>query len=432
MSTIEQRSKPKSVGKAGTVVAALDIGCSKIACLIGRVDPGSRAGFAFMGGGRQQSRGFNGGAITDMDALERSVRLAVEDAEREAGERIERVILGITGPKVDSQLAEAQIELGQREITPRDVQKVWAQALGKVVPKERELLGAYPVMYGVDDEDDIRDPVGMIGDRVRVLLNVVTAPKTLVQNLTECVQRAHLAIDRVVPSALASGSGSLIEDEIDNGAICIDFGGGVTSVSVFLNGAPAWLDLVKFGGSHVTGDITQAIGTTFAAAERLKTVYGSADLEGPGMAERIEAPRLGDDGRLSAGRMSRGELAQVIVPRVEEIFEMVRTKLNESELRPILPRRTVLTGGASQLPGARDLAARILNQPVRLGRPIDADVLGENYGNPAFSTAAGLISYELKGFADASRAGAASALIAGGSTGRGVIARILKWVRENF
>lgn len=431
MATTEQRLKPRQVGKAGTVIASLDIGCSKIACLIGRVDPGSRAGFAFMGGGRQQSRGFNGGSITDIEALERSVRLAVEDAEREAGERIEKVILGITGPKVESQLAEAQIELGQREITGRDVQKVWGQALGKVVPKERELLGAYPVMYGVDDQDDIRDPVGMIGDRVRVLLNVVTAPKSLVKNLMECVQRAHLSVERIVPSALASGSGSLIDDEIDNGAICIDFGGGVTAVSVFLNGAPAWLDLVKVGGSHITGDIAQGIGTTFAAAERLKTVYGSADTDGPGMAERIEAPRLGDDGRLCAGRMARGDLASIIVPRVEELFEMVNTALRSSELRPILPRRTVLTGGASQLPGVREMATSILGQPVRLGRPIDADVLGENYGNPAFSTAAGLISYELKGFADASRAGAASAL-AGGPTGRGVIARVFYWLRENF
>ena len=122
MASNTQRLKPRHVGKAGTVGAALDIGCSKIACLIGRVDPGSRAGFAFMGGGRQQSRGFNGGAITDIEALERSIRLAVEDAEREAGERIDRVILGITGPKVDSHLAEAEIELGQREITGRDVQ----------------------------------------------------------------------------------------------------------------------------------------------------------------------------------------------------------------------------------------------------------------------------------------------------------------------
>lgn len=431
MAKPEQRLKPRQIGKAGTVIAALDIGCSKIACLIGRVDPGSRAGFQFMGGGRQQSRGFNGGAITDIEALERSVRLAVEDAEREAGERIERIILGITGPKVESQVTDAQIELGGREITSRDVSKVWAQALSKVVPKERELLGAYPIMYGVDDQDGVRDPVGMIGERVRVALNVVTAPKSLVKNLMECVQRAHLAVERIVPSSLASGSGSLIDDEIENGAICIDFGGGVTSVSVFLNGAPAGLDLVRIGGSHITRDIAQGIGTTFAAAERLKTVYGTADADGPGLAERIEAPKLGDDGRLKAGRMAKGELTAMIVPRVEEVFELVKGALMASQLRNILPKRTVLTGGASQLPGVREMATKVLKQPVRLGRPIDADVLGENYGNPAFSTAAGLISYELKGFADAARAGAASAL-AGGRGERGIMGRIVNWIRENF
>ncbi|MEL7040864.1 MAG: cell division protein FtsA [Pseudomonadota bacterium] len=431
MATSEHRLKPRQIGKAGTVVAALDIGCSKIACLIGRVDPGSRAGFAFMGGGRQQSRGFNGGAITDIEALERSIRLAVEDAEREAGERIDRIILGITGPKVDSQLAEAEIELGQREISGRDVHKVWGEALQKMVPKERELLGAYPVMYGVDDQDDIRDPVGMIGDRLRVLLNVVTAPKSLVKNLKECVFRAHLGIERIVPSALASGSGTLIEDEIENGAICIDFGGGVTSVSVFMNGAPAWLDLVKVGGARVTSDIAQGIGTTFAAAERLKTLHGTADADGPGMAERIEAPRLGDDGRLKASRMTRGELTAIIAPRIEELFEMVQAHLTASPLRPILPRRTVLTGGASQMAGVREFAAKVLNQPVRLGRPVDADVLGDNFGHPAFSTAAGLISYELRGFADAARAGGAK-VFAGDASERGIVARILNWIRENF
>lgn len=431
MATNEKRLKPRAIGKAGTVIAALDIGCSKIACLIGRVDPDSRSGFAFMGGGRQQSRGFSGGAITNIETLERSIRLAVEDAEREAGERIDRVILGITGPKVDSRLVEAQIDIGQGEITPRDVQKLWAQAFQKELPKDRDLLGAYPVVYAVDDQTDVRDPCGMIGRKLGVLLNVVTAPTTLVKNLKECVERAHLDVAEIVPSALASGSGSLIEDEIENGAICIDCGGGVTAVSVFTNGAPAWLDLVKVGGNHVTGDIVQGIGTTFAAAERMKTVYGTADLSGPGLAERIEAPRLGDDGRLRAGKMTRGELAAIIAPRVEELFEMVQAHLTASPLRPILPRRTVITGGASQLSGVRDVAARTLKQPVRLGRPVDADILGEKYTNPSFSTAAGLISYSLKGYADAARAGVGSASV-GESAGRGIMGRVLNWMRENF
>ena len=431
MATMDTRGVAKTAHKAGSLIAALDIGSSKIACLIGRIEPGTRAGFTLVGGGRQQSRGFDGGKITDMDALERSIRLAVEDAEREAGERIEKVILGVTGPKVDSRLAEAQIEFSEREISPRDVEHVWAEAMKSVDLDDRQLLGAYPVMYGVDDEDDIRHPAGMMGECLRVLLNVVTAPKSLVQNLKECVQRAHLSVEQIVPSSVASGSGCLIDDEVDNGAICIDVGSGVTSIGVFLNGAPAWVDLIRVGGSHVTSDIAQGLGTTFAAAERMKTDHGSADPAGSGMAERIEAPRLGDDGRLTASKMSRAELCEIILPRVEEIFEMITARLKTSDLRPILPRRTVLTGGTSQLAGVRDLASFKLKQPVRLGRPVDSDILGENYAHPAFSTAAGLINYQIKGFADASRAGGASVL-AGRPGERGVFAKVLAWIRENF
>ena len=431
MARTDKRLRPRMVGKAGTLAASLDIGCSKITCLIGRIDPDSRSGFVFLGGGRQQSRGFSGGAITNIESLERSVRLAVEDAEREAGERIERVILGITGPRVDSRLVEGQIEIGQREITGRDVHKLWGQALSRDMPRDREILGAYPVVYAVDDQDDVRNPCGMIGHRVGVLLNVVTAPSSLVNNLKECIERAHLEVAEIVPSALASGSGCLVEDEIENGAICIDCGGGVTAVSVFMNGAPAWLDLVKVGGSHVTGDIAQGIGTTFAAAERMKTIYGSANTEAAGLAERIEAPRLGDDGRLTAGKMSRGELADIIAPRVEELFEMVQAHLTTSPLRPVLPRRTVITGGASQLRGLRHVAEQVLKQPVRLGRPVDAEILGENFSNPSFSTAAGLISYSLKGYADAARAGAVS-VRTGYRSGQGMVGRVLNWMRENF
>lgn len=431
MSNNAQRFRVKHAVKSGAVVAALDIGCSKIACLIGRVDPETRAGFVFMGGGRQQSRGFNGGAITDMEALERSIRLAVEDAEREAGQRIDRVILGITGPKVQSELVEAEIEIGQRPVSQRDIKKVNAQALGKAQSKDREILGAYPIMYGVDDQEDIREPLGMFGSRLGVVLNVVMAPKSLVNNLSECVHRAHLEIDRMFPSAIASGAGCLIDDELENGALCIDFGGGVTTVCAFLNGVPAWLDLIRAGGTMITSDIAQAIGTTIAAAERIKTVYGTADLRSPGLAERFEAPRLGSDGRLCAGKMSRNDLAEIISPRTQEVFELIRVSISRSPLRQIMPRRTVLTGGTSQLPGSREVAGQVLAQPVRLGGPVAVDLLGDNYSNPAFSTAAGLISCSLNGFPDAAWAGNQPSAL-DKNAGKRLVSRIMGWLRENF
>lgn len=430
MANVAQRSRPLSAFSSGGRLAALDIGCSKVSCLIGRKGQGPD-GFELAGGGRQQSRGFTGGAITDMEGLERSIRLAVEDAERQAGEQIEAVTLGITGPRVASQLVSATTDTSGREITPRDVRRVLSIALAKAETRERQILSAYPVAYMVDDQPGVREPVGMLAVRLGVFLNVVTAPRSLVANLVECVSRAHLRVDGLVPSAVASGAGTLIEDEKEHGAICIDMGAGVTTASVFLNGAPAWVGLAKTGGAHVTADIAQGVGTTFAAAERLKTVYGTADMDGPGAAERIECPVLGDDGRLNASRIKRGELAGFITPRVEETFELIQQRLAASKIASVLPRRVVLTGGASQLNGVRDVATRVLNMPVRLGRPAAAERLGEDHAAPCFSTVSGLLTYELAGFTDVARAGR-------GVADEGLLSRFsglnraFSWLRENF
>ena len=431
MANVESKLRPAKAARIGQAIASLDIGSSKITCLIGRYDPGSRAGFAFLGGGRQQSRGFNGGSIKDMDALERSIRLAVEDAEREAGERIERVVLGVTGPRVGCEFVAAIVDIGGREVSDRDIKRLHATALSKINPKQREILSAHPVVYKLDDQDGIKDPTGMIGQKLSVLLSVISAPVSLVRNLVECVGRAHLQVDRIIPSAIASGAGALIDDEIENGALCIDMGSGVTAACAFINGAPAWLGLVPAGGASVTGDIAQGIGTTFAAAERMKTVHGTADMNSAGLAERIEVARLGDDGRLNGGKMARGDLAAIIAPRIEETFEYAAKMLAESELKKIMPRRTVLTGGGSLLPGVREIASKALNQPVRLGKPVEADILGETHANPVFSTAAGLLSYEFRGFADVARAGSASKS-GGGSSRNGLFAKVLRWLSENF
>nr|WP_321490767.1 cell division protein FtsA [uncultured Hyphomonas sp.] len=430
MANVQSRRAPR-MGRSQTgTVAALDIGCSKITCLIGRNDGAGPRSFRILGAGRQQSRGFTGGTITDMEGLERAIRLAVEDAEREAGEQISNVMLGITGQKLASTLVTARIEIGGREINLKDVRRIQAQALAKMPARGEETLAAWPVAYRVDEQEGVREPQGMYAQELSLLLSVVTAPKSVVKNLVECVGRAHIGVSALIPSSIASGAGTLIDDEIENGAICIDMGAGVTAVSVYLNGSPAWLGLVPAGGSHVTSDLAQGLGTTFAAAERLKSVYGTANLEGPGLAERIEVPRLGDDGRLQATRMERGQLAAIISPRVEETFELVRKTLDSSGVRKVLPQRIVLTGGASQLPGVRDVASRILQAPVRLGRPTIAEFLGETLATPAFSTASGLLLYSELGFADAVRATASRK--DGPESRSGVVNKVFHWLEENF
>lgn len=417
--------------RPGGVMAALDIGCSKITCLIARRDTDQPETFKLIGAGRQQSRGFEAGAITDMEGLERAIRLAVEDAERQAGERIERVVLGVTGPKLVCKLVSATLSTSGAPISAKDTKRVQAAALSKASVKDHHILSAHPVAFRLDDQEGVRDPRGMHGSSLGVLVSVVLAPESLLLNLVECVGRAHLEVEKLVPAAIATGMGTLIEDERDNGAVCLDLGAGVTTAAVFMNGVPAWLGLVPAGGGHVTSDIAQGLGTTFAAAERMKTVHGVTDPDAPGHAERIDCPKLGDDGRLQASRMEKRALAEIIAPRVEETLEIIRDLLQASQLKKVLPRRGVLTGGASQLAGIRDTAASVLAMPVRLGRPVAAERLGETYANPAFSTAAGLLTYCLADLPDAMRAGA----LGGDSLGFGdgsVVNKAFFWIRENF
>ncbi len=431
MSTLSAKRLARQNGRSTGTVAALDIGCSKITCLIARSDGTGPRGFRVLGSGRQQARGFKGGTITDMDALERAIRLAVEDAEREAGEPISEVILGITGPKLVCTLTSGTFDTGGREITAKDVRRLHSLTLNRFQPRGAQILSAWPVVYSVDAASGVRQPVGMTGRELSVRTAIVTAPRAIVKNLTDCVQRAHLGISALIPSAIASGAGTLVEDEITNGAVCIDMGAGVTAVSVFLHGAPAWLGLVPAGGAHVTADIAQGLGTTFPAAERLKVAYGTANLDGPGLAERIEAPRLGDDGRLHATKVERAEIARIIAPRIEETFELVRQAMDASDVRKVLPHRFVLTGGASQLPGVRDVASRILGAPVRLGRPSITEILGETLGTPAFSTASGLLLYSTMGFVDVVRAGTATREYETEAKG-GIVNRVFHWLEDNF
>ena len=436
MSELSSRRLARLNGRSSGTVAALDIGCSKTTCLIARPDADNPRRMTIIGAGRQQTRGFAGGTITDMEGLERSIRLAVEDAEREAGEPISEVILGITGPKLSSRLITSSIDIGDRVITVRDVRRLHGQALTRAAQspahRQEDILSAWPVVYTIDKAASrVRQPVCMIAGMLAVKMSIVSAPRAIVKNLVECVGRAHLGVRQLIPSAIASGAGTLIEDEIENGAVCIDLGSGVTAVSVYLHGSPAWLGLVPVGGAHVTADIAQGIGTTFAAAERLKSVYGTADLEGPGLAERIEAQRLGDDGRLHASRLERAELARIIAPRIEEIFEMTLDLLARSDVKSVLPQRVVLTGGASQLPGVREVASRILKTPIRLGRPVLAETLGEQLATPAFSTASGLLLYSDLGFTDAARAGVSS-LETEAEGGSGKLKSVLYWLKENF
>ncbi|MAP96517.1 MAG: cell division protein FtsA [Ponticaulis sp.] len=434
MSGLDERllaSMNSRLRKVGQPIAVLDLGATRIGCLIARTTDSS-GGFELLGYGQQSSRGLKGGVVIDMEGLERSIRLAVEDAERMAGLQIDSVRLSASGPSVKSTRVRSQIDMSGREVTQRDVLRLMDQALTEGRNDKVQVLHAIPVSYAVDGNDGVRDPRGMFADKLGVTLALITMAKPVYKNLSMCVSRAHLKIDSLSAGAFMSADAVLVEDERDNGAICIDMGGGSTGISVFQNGALAWFDTLPIGGSHVTSDIAQGIGTTLPAAERIKTLHGSVAIMGDGPSDLVETPKIGDDGRLQSCRMSKAELSKFIAPRLEETFELVSRSLSTSGLGGKVPRRAVLTGGASELPGVRELASRVLAMPVRLGKPIKAAQLGEECASPTFSTAAGLLTF------DHARGGDPKATQKQGKsdTGRvanaGVFGRAVNWLKENI
>ncbi|MAK60520.1 MAG: cell division protein FtsA [Ponticaulis sp.] len=435
MSGLEERllaSSHPRLAKTGQLVAALDLGATGISCLITRVTDPSAGGFELLGYGQQSSRGLKGGVVIDMDGLERSIRLAVEDAERMAGQQVSSVRMAVSGPTMKSFAARAEIEMGGREIGQRDVVRILEKALEAGEDDKRQILHAVPFSYSVDGSDGVRDPRGMFADKLGAHVNLISLPKPVMKNLLLCVSRAHLKIDSVSAGGFMGAEAVFADDERENGGICIDMGGGATGISVYIGGTLAWFETLAVGGSHVTSDIAQGIGTTLPAAERIKTLHGTVTPLETGKSDMVETPKIGDDGRLQSARMSKAELSQYIIPRVEETFELVSRSLSKSGLGGKLPRRAVLTGGASELPGVRELASRVLAMPVRLGRPIAANQLGDECAKPTFSTAAGLLTFDHARGGDPKAARKMVRPAAERDAEQGMIGRAFDWLKENF
>ncbi|WP_114394598.1 cell division protein FtsA [Oleisolibacter albus] len=387
------RSKPRRVARGGTI-AALDVGSTKVVCFIAKVD--ERGGIRVVGIGHQVSRGVRSGGIVDMEAAETSIGTAVHAAETMAGEQIRDVLVSLSGGQPESQTLTVETPVAGAEIADADVKRALAQARHLEVSADAELIHSIPVGYSVDGSKGIRDPRGMVGEKLGVRLNVVTAAANPVRNLMTCVARCHLGVEGFVMSPYAAGLSCLVEDEMDLGVTLIDMGGGTTSLSVFFDGKMVWCDSVPLGGAHVTNDIARGLTTTVAHAERLKTLYGSAVAASSDEREIIDVPQIGEEERGHANHVPKSLLVGIIQPRLEEIFELVRGRLEASGLSKVAGRRVVLTGGASQLTGMRELAASVLDKQVRMGRPLRIGGLAETVSGPAFAAAAGLLAYAVQ------------------------------------
>jgi cell division protein FtsA len=414
----------KSSATRGGLIAALDVGTSKTCCLIARVEHGTAR---VIGIGHQASKGIKAGTVTDLDLAQQAVLNTVHAAEQMAGETLQGVIVNISGGHPSSRTSIHEIAVGGHEIGDTDIRKVHDQ--GRQVPDvaDRTNLHAIPVGYSIDGSRGIRDPRGMYGQRLGVHVHVISASTSAIRNLVSCVARCHLDVQSVIVSPFAAGLAALVDDERDLGVTLIDMGGGTTTIAVFFDGQVVYIDSVPIGGQHVTSDIARGLSTPLAHAERMKTLYGSALASGSDEREMIDVPLVGEEDQIHANHVPKSILTGIIQPRVEETFELVRSRLEASGFDTLAGRRVVLTGGASQLSGVRDLAQLILDKQVRMGRPMRVHGLTESVAGPAFATCAGLLVQALLPAGEPIRRRRSETTAA-----TGLFGRLGLWLKENF
>ncbi|ETW13982.1 cell division protein FtsA [Roseivivax marinus] len=385
------------------VVAILDVGSSKIACLILRFDGNDRvgdgdgvgslagqSGFRVIGAATTRSRGVRFGEVNAMQETERAIRTAVQAAQKMANIRVDHVIACFSGAEPRSYGLTGKVAVQGANVSEQDIARVLSACDVPDFGHDREVLHAQPVNFALDHRSGLSDPRGQIGQELATDMHMLTVDGMAIQNLAHCVKRCDLELAGLASSAYASGIASLVEDEQELGAACIDIGGGATGVSIFMKKHMIYADAVKMGGDHVTGDISMGLQVPMATAERIKTFYGGVVATGMDDREMIETG--GDTGDWEHDRrtVSRAELIGIMRPRVEEILEEVRARLDAAGFEYLPSQQIVLTGGASQIPGLDGLASKILGQQVRLGRPMRVHGLPQAATGPGFASAVGL------------------------------------------
>ncbi len=375
-------------------VAVLDIGTAKIACFIANID--SAGEIRITGIGHQLSKGIRSGIITDFAEAEASVVSAVHAAEQMAGETVEDVLISLSGGNLTSRNVTVEMSMLGDEVTDRDIMDIIEQGRASVAHSELDIIHCIPVSYYLDGARGIIDPRKMYGKKLGADLHIITGLPSVTRNLAHCVGRCHLNVGEYIVAPYASALSCLEEDEKQLGVTLVDMGAGVTSFCVFSGGKNIYTDAIPIGGWHVTSDIARGLSTSLSHAERLKTLHGSCMASSSDDQVLIDVPPLGEEEYDETNTMPRSMLVGVIRPRIEEIFEMIRSKLEMAGISPASGKRVVLTGGASQLLGVREMASNMLNKQVRLGKPRVLPGLAESVSGPAFAASLGMVEYVLK------------------------------------
>ncbi len=370
------------------LVAGLDIGTTKICAMIGEVQPGGKVNI--VGFGTHPSKGLRKGVVINIESTVKSIKAAVREAELMAGCEVTHVYAGIAGSHIKGFNSHGIVAVKDREVANPDVTRVIDAARAVAIPTDREVLHILPQEYIIDEQDGIREPLGMSGVRLEAKVHIVTGAVSSAQNIIKCAQRCGLTVSDMVLEQLASSDAVLSMDEKELGVALVDFGGGTTDIALWSGGSIVHTAVLPLGGDHITGDIAVGLRTPTEEAERLKQAYGCAHSSLVGKDEVVEVPSVG--GR-KPRVLSRQLLTEIIEPRVEEMFCLVQKEIAQSGCAELLSSGLVITGGTTLLPGMAEVAEDIVGLPVRAGTPQGVGGLVDVVRSPVFATGVGLVLF---------------------------------------
>jgi len=410
-----------SAADTENMIVGLDIGTSKIVALVGKQNPDGSIEVA--GIGSHPSRGLKRGVVVNIETTVQAIQRAVEEAELMAGCRIHSVYAGIAGSHIRSMNSHGIVAIRDREVTQADMDRVIDAAQAVAIPADQKILHILPQEFVIDNQEGIKEPLGMSGVRLEAKVHLVTCAVNAVQNIDKCVRRCGLEVDDIILEQLASSYSVLTDDEKELGVCMVDIGGGTTDIAIFTGGAIRHTAVIPIAGDQVTNDIAMALRTPTQNAEEIKTRYACALTQLAGADETIKVPGVGDR---APRDLSRAALAEVVEPRYEELFALVQSELRRSGFEDLIPAGIVLTGGSSMMEGVVELAEEIFHAPVRLASPTGITGMSDVVSNPVYATGAGLLMYGFKqielGQGRESRPASENTLLA----------RIKNWFTGNF
>ncbi len=367
-------------------IVALDIGTSKIAAIVADIVPDQ--GLEIVALGQHPSRGLKKGVVVNIESTVHAIQRALEEAELMADRKIRDVYTGIAGSHIRSFNSHGMVAIKDREVTHLDVERVVETAKAVSIPTDQQILHVLNQEFVIDGQEDVREPIGMSGVRLEVKVHIVTGAVSAAQNILKCIRRCGLEVNDLMLQPLASALAVLSEDEKDLGVCLVDIGGGTTDVAIFTHGAIRHTAVIPIAGDQITNDIAMALRTPTKDAEEIKRRYGCALRQMADANEMVEVPGVGDRG---ARQLSRQTLAEVIEPRVEELYSLVQAEFRRGGYEDLLSSGVVITGGSSVMPGMIELGEEVFHMPVRLGVPQYVGGLAEVIKNPRYSTGVGLL-----------------------------------------